>query len=520
MSRPGRRRFFHLETCEERVLMATDLGSVLQLGDSITEGSTLSRSYRYELWKDLIDNQIAFEPVGTETESYHLNNPEFDDPEFPDYLGNEFVNQHEGHWGWTSSQVRKELPSWLPQYDADVALIHLGTNDLRLYALAAPSLTDAQIVAGPVSELNQIVTLLQEDNPHVTIYIAEILPYYKTTVDEPVREHINSLIVQYNQAISETVASWSTETSQVMSVDQWSDPNNAEQPAPEEYFFDGVHPSPLGEVTIADRWLSAIVGQVDDSVAPRVTDVKVNSTNWVTSYRQFMDSEGEGVSLTTGSSQMDVIPYYHLDQLVIQFSEDVEIDLADVELTGVNTPGVPIEAVHFDSQTNTATISLEDELTADRYTLSLKDSVSDLANNLLDGEWINAVSMELSGDGQEGGSFLFEFNVLPGDVAGAGGVGNGIVDTSDILAVRSMRFENITTSDYDPRFDSNGNGIIDTSDILMVRAERFSFLPLPANAIAASDVWDNRRPIKLFTKLRPAAEAIDAVFEANRNDFR
>ena len=108
---------------------------ILSLGDSITAGAGNLHSYRYELWKDLIDSGMDFDLVGSTT----ANTPWGATATYPDYLGQVFDADHEGHYGWNTTNILQGLPagnhlaSWLPGYGVDVALVHLGTNDTVSY---------------------------------------------------------------------------------------------------------------------------------------------------------------------------------------------------------------------------------------------------------------------------------------------------------------------------------------------------------------------------------------------------
>ena len=487
-----------IEQLESRTFLAADLGNVLPLGDSITHGSQFIRSYRYELWKDLIDDNVTYQFVGSQTSNFIGN------PFFADYQGQQFDNRHEGHWSQTSDFILANLPTWLSDYDADTVFLHLGTNDIRLHEIADPPsmIPDAQVVTDTVDAMEDIVELLQADNPNVSIYVAQVIPYYRLTHTQEVLDEINEMIVEYNSQLATMAPTWSTASSQVVIVDQWSDPENEGQPLPASYYFDEVHPSPEGEELMSERWLAAVNENMDDTTSPRVTDVKLNSTSWQPVFRQFVDSEDQGYSIPKGSQQLDIIPFFTVDQILIQFSEPVVISAANIDIEGVVNPSLQSEiaSVTFDESTLTATIDLAIELPADRYQLFISDTVVDAASNILDGEWESGVSTGMSGDGNAGGVFDFTFNILPGDlVGGASTPGNGLVDTSDILAVRNARFENVTSEGYNPLFDTDGSGIIDTTDILNVRDRRFSSLP-PAIQAATKLEEDNENK-RLLSKL-------------------
>jgi len=92
---------------------------ILPLGDSITQADSEHQSYRPWLWQALVEANIAVDFVGSLDENYKGS------PAFPA----DFDPNHEGHWGWRTDEVLQNLPEWLRHYDADISLIHLGTND-------------------------------------------------------------------------------------------------------------------------------------------------------------------------------------------------------------------------------------------------------------------------------------------------------------------------------------------------------------------------------------------------------
>ena len=67
----------------------------MPLGASRVQGNRPEyESFRYELWKDLIDNDWTFDFIGTQT----------DEATYPIYNNLSFDLDHEGRGGWTSRQ--------------------------------------------------------------------------------------------------------------------------------------------------------------------------------------------------------------------------------------------------------------------------------------------------------------------------------------------------------------------------------------------------------------------------------
>jgi lysophospholipase L1-like esterase len=202
---------------------------ILPLGDSITQGSSERRSYRYPLWTRLIDAGISFDLVGSQHSNRQGN------PVWPDYNGLSFDRDHEGHSGRRADQILDGLPDWLKGYTPDIVLLHIGTNDVY----------DGQSTQSIVDEIEEIIDLLRADNPRVTVLLARLIP-----VASP---HENEGIIDLNKHMDSIAASKATPESPVVVVDQNSG-FDAEQDT-----YDGIHPNPVGEEKIAQEWTRAVI---------------------------------------------------------------------------------------------------------------------------------------------------------------------------------------------------------------------------------------------------------------------
>ena len=73
---------------------------------------------------------------------------------------------------------------------------------------------------------------------------------------------------------------------------------------------------------------------------PSVTDVTVSSTDWSSSFFDYLQANSlgsEGYSIPTGSTAQSLpLPWNNVNQIKITFSEDVNVDAADFSLSGVN----------------------------------------------------------------------------------------------------------------------------------------------------------------------------------------
>jgi lysophospholipase L1-like esterase len=93
-----------------------------------------------------------------------------------------------------------------------------------------------------VKEIEQIIDLLQTDNPHVTILVARLIPAMKREAD----------VEEMNAAIEQLVTRKNRKESPIVLVDLNSgfDPYND--------LFDRVHPNIYGSRKMASKWFDAI----------------------------------------------------------------------------------------------------------------------------------------------------------------------------------------------------------------------------------------------------------------------
>lgn len=223
---------------------------ILPLGDSITQAVVDRASYRYPLWKKLVDAGLEFDFVGSLEKHFPMRSES--DPPHPGYRGRSFDRDHEGHFGWTADEIidgRRfdngsgdgRLAEWLTGYDADIALVHLGTND---------AFRDGSHES-TVRELKEIIGILRADNPEVVVLLAKLIPVGQGPRSADVIESLNEAIQRLAPAVS-------TERSPVILVDHFSGFD------PGAHTYDGVHPNEAGEKLMAERWFDAIMAVTRD----------------------------------------------------------------------------------------------------------------------------------------------------------------------------------------------------------------------------------------------------------------
>ena len=192
--------------------------------------------------------------------------------------------------------------------------------------------------------------------------------------------------------------------------------------------------------------------------APETTSIKAGSTAWDPLFRQFVDpSDSLGIDVEAAANSP--LAQVNVNELYVQFSEDVNVTSGDLLLTGVTVADYSglISGFNYESETFLATWTLSTPLEADRLNLQF-EAVTDI-----DGNPLVATSVD--------------FTALPADSNG-----DEIVLSDDLTQVRNLQFELITglgtaTADYSPRHDLNGDGLILSDDLILSRNSQFTLLP-------------------------------------------
>ena len=223
--------------CDDSSLyqQSTSINKILALGASRVEGSRPEfESYRYELWKDLKENNWIFDFIGTQT----------DESSYPTFNDMNFDVDHEGRGGWTSGEILNGLSGWLNQTgSADIVLLSSpGGND------ALEGLPYSQAV----SNINYIIDILQADNPSVTIILEQMAPGRSDIMTSELTE----FFTQMQQEVLNIAANKTTTTSSVMTVDMFTGFND-------NLLADDVHYNEAGAVFIANRYYTILINMLE-----------------------------------------------------------------------------------------------------------------------------------------------------------------------------------------------------------------------------------------------------------------
>ncbi len=203
---------------------------ILPLGDSITHGTPYA--YRYELYHKLTASSFNFRYVGSMN-----NNP-------ADYPG-VWDTTHEGRIGIHTYGVRALLSSWLNLYTPDMALIHLGTNDIFEADIYPYNLEKS------ISNMESIIDQLRSKNPVIRIYLATIIPIGADSGSS--FRLYQERRLEWNAALQNIANRKRTDVSPIYIV-------NMENGFTESDLEDGVHPTAGGAEKMAQRWHNTIIG--------------------------------------------------------------------------------------------------------------------------------------------------------------------------------------------------------------------------------------------------------------------
>ncbi len=209
------------------------INKILPLGASRVEGARPAfESYRYELWKQLVDGNWDFDFIGTAEDEANL---------YPIYSNQTSDTDHQGHGGYTSDELLEGIEVWVTMTGApDIVLFSSpGGND----TLVNSSFEKA------VENINAIIDILQTANPNVTILIEQMAPGRSDIMQPPLSNYFENM----QEEVITIAVQQTTSTSQVIPVDMFTGFNDS-------FLADEVHYNEAGARFIADRFYSVLEG--------------------------------------------------------------------------------------------------------------------------------------------------------------------------------------------------------------------------------------------------------------------
>ena len=209
---------------------AKDLGKIMPMGDSITEGVPVAGGYRDPLCRLLKKDGCRFTLVGS-----NIANP-------TSSLTAANQSYHEGHSGYiingcgvgaTRVGLTENLAAWIGPKGAvpDAILLMIGTNDLG---------TKYDVTRAP-SRLNDLIEAIYSHRPNVSLYVASLTP----------RTDIESAVKKFNAALPGIVAAHRTKGRKVYFV-------NMHDALAAGDLSDIAHPNARGYEKMAKVWYDAL----------------------------------------------------------------------------------------------------------------------------------------------------------------------------------------------------------------------------------------------------------------------
>lgn len=165
---------------------------IMHIGGSITEGLNSGTSYRRYMDAYIRQEGHLVDFIGSRTK--HNNNSTIPSTYYFDY-------DHEGHWGANSTWFGSNISGLLTANVPDVAVIHMGTEDI-----VSGTGLDQSIADAAATNLQKIVDALRAKNKKVKIVLAKIIPIKGKTASVNVMNlRISQFIIQNSNAASPIV---------------------------------------------------------------------------------------------------------------------------------------------------------------------------------------------------------------------------------------------------------------------------------------------------------------------------
>ena len=214
--------------------VSTSINKIMPLGASRVEGARPEyESFRYELWKDLVDGGYTFDFIGQQS----------DDGSYSAYKSKNFDRDHEGYGGATSQDLRNGIDGILQNDIPDLVLFSSpGGNN----ALEGLSYNQA------VANINAIIDALQTANPKVTILIEQMAPGKSSFMTSELKDYLERI----QSEVLQIASTQSTSQSKVIAVDMFTGFNDA-------FLADDIHYNQAGAQFVAERYYHVLSQELE-----------------------------------------------------------------------------------------------------------------------------------------------------------------------------------------------------------------------------------------------------------------
>jgi PKD repeat protein len=186
---------------EQSIAVKSSKNHILSLGDGRVEGKMPNaESFRYELWKELVENNWNFDFIGTRVDAFN----------YPTFANKEFYRNHEGLDFRGTSQILDGINDWLGR---------AGKPDIVLFSSPAgvDGLTGLPYQKA-IENINAIIDIIQLKNPNVTIIIEQAAPVASAFMTA----ERTAFFDQLRQEVLSIAKNQTTATSKVIVVDMFT----------------------------------------------------------------------------------------------------------------------------------------------------------------------------------------------------------------------------------------------------------------------------------------------------------
>jgi len=271
-------------------LFTPSYGNLVFIGDSITQGGLGQASFRYSVFKHLVDGSASYTFAGSVTGAFAFQNVS---ALTSIYKGQSFSNVHEGHFGWRAFWENGRIPlpasrrdnnrgegtilNWTGQATQEYELDTAGNNvaypdpgasgtgnigttytpDTVSIMIGINDLAGGTSAASVRDDIGLMIDQLRGSNPSVRIHVCKVLHTDQTTPGLQARvDTLNALLPDL--AATKNTAS---ATSPI-----WiADPSTGFDPVTMAH--DDVHPNNAGEIYVGER-IAASLGLIEMPPAP------------------------------------------------------------------------------------------------------------------------------------------------------------------------------------------------------------------------------------------------------------
>jgi lysophospholipase L1-like esterase len=230
-----------LSTSHSTSIVAAQIAPVriMPLGDSLTHGYNVPGAYRTELEGRLLADGISFDFVGS-----HRNGP----AELAD-------KDHQGVVGATINTLLGSFRTWLDNHPADVILLMIGTNDVKLSDPAARN------PAAVAERLRHLLVELTSYAPSVNVIVSTIPPQRGEPGASGARD--------YNSLVPGVVHQVAANGGNVRFIDGAANLTTAD-------LYDSVHLTADGFAKLAAAWYTGLEPLVTTTTPPTTTTSPTN----------------------------------------------------------------------------------------------------------------------------------------------------------------------------------------------------------------------------------------------------